>query len=199
MTNVLLRHVPAGRVEMGARQRLDEVSTSPLEDHTSRDVDAARRLRFRMTNEGDQAPLGAETSNEVDVFRENGELVNMNRPASGRFAHDRTHGIDISALDRALAQPRVPGDVHVQPECPMSHARVGWPRGQAPGLMLRSWSGSVIRRSTGSEMGSGGRVVGLNPGPPARGQPTLGWHSIRMPSVLVRDVPACGVEVRARE
>jgi len=125
MSEVLARHVCARRAHMVPGERLDEVTTGPLEYGAGRQVDAASRFRFGMSDERHHHTLREAARDDVHVIREYRHLVDMDPPPDCRISDCRSHDVGVSAPEGALPQPRVPGDVHVQTEGSMGHWWLG--------------------------------------------------------------------------
>ncbi len=103
MPQVLAGDVVAGGSHMSPRQRLDEITTGPLEYRAPRLVDAASGLGFRVSDERHQAALRSDARDDVYVVRENGELLHVHLAAGRRFAHDGSHDLGVSARDEPLS------------------------------------------------------------------------------------------------
>src|SRR6267378_1121423 len=67
MPPVLVRDVRAGRGEVIARERFHEIATGPLEHHTARVVDSARRLGLHPANERRDGAIRTETRYNVHM------------------------------------------------------------------------------------------------------------------------------------
>src|SRR5690349_18416525 len=132
MLQILARDVRARGPHMSSRQRLDEITAGPLEDGASHQVDLARGFGLRVSNERDQATVWPEARNDVHMVREHCDLVYAHRPAGPGFVDDGTNGVSIGAANEPLSQPRVPGDVDVQSECPVSHGHRSADPGATP-------------------------------------------------------------------
>ena len=57
----------------------------------------------------------------MNVVGQYGLSVNTHPPALCGLLNARTHNVGVCRPERLLAEPRVPGDVGVEPECTMGH------------------------------------------------------------------------------
>jgi hypothetical protein len=78
-----------------------------------------------VSDERDHAALGPQAHDDVHVVREDGHFVNMYLTARSGFTNGRAHCVGISSSEGALAEARVPRDVHVQAEGSMGHWWLG--------------------------------------------------------------------------
>jgi len=74
-----------------------------------------------VSDERSQAPLGPEAGDDVHMFAEYGQLMNVDLPTGRSLLNRGADNSRIALLDRSLSQPCMPGDVHVETEGSMRH------------------------------------------------------------------------------
>src|SRR5207237_2247887 len=82
-------------------------------------------LGLRVSNERHHASLRPEARDDMHVVGEDSNLVHVHLPAKCRLVDCGPHGVDVSATDEPLPEPRVPGDMDVSAECSMRHTHLG--------------------------------------------------------------------------
>ncbi len=125
MPQVLPSDVSTRGPYMSPREGLDEIPTSPLKDVAFHQIDLPGRLRLRVADERHHASLRPEARDNMHVVGEDGDFVDVHLPVKCRFVDRGSHGVDVSAADEPLAEPRMPRDMNVYAECSMRHTHLG--------------------------------------------------------------------------
>jgi hypothetical protein len=94
---MLPRDVCASGAHVVPGQRLDEVTTAPLEYRSSIQVDTASGFGFRVSDERHHPAFWSETRNHVHMIREDPHLVDVYLAARCGRTNCGSHDVGVSA------------------------------------------------------------------------------------------------------